>query len=309
MKKKNNDRIIILGASGQLGSALSTILDRNAYNFGQIYPLNKSELDITNVDDMNKIISEIKPNLIINASAYTKVDKAEDEEEACMNVNYHGVTNLSKICGLNDIPLIHFSTDYVFNGKRPAYHPNSATSPIGVYGKSKLLGEESVKNYASPASIIIRTSWVYSSTGKNFVKTILNIAEKPSGLIPVINDQIGRPTYARSLAEKTSLILSRTCSLGYHTLRIFSGTYHVAGGGKPCSWYDFSREILRQGGSLGFPINTDCTPISSHEWNSKVKRPQNATLDCSRFETQFSTKMDHWKISLTSCLIELKNSY
>ncbi|MDX1760951.1 MAG: dTDP-4-dehydrorhamnose reductase, partial [Christiangramia sp.] len=229
--KKN---ILVTGSKGQLGSELRELSEEyQQYNFSFT---SKSELDITQKPEVEDFLTSHRINVIINCAAYTAVDKAEEDFELADKINHTGVKHLAEIAKKAAIQLIHISTDYVFNGENfKPYGENDPTSPVNKYGQTKLAGEESIIEAKLNNSMIIRTSWVYSSYGNNFVKTMLKLGNERDEL-KVVNDQIGTPTYARDLAE---FILKNCIEIEHHGLE----TYHYTNEGV-CSWYDFAVEIM-----------------------------------------------------------------
>ena len=275
--------LLITGGNGQLGTELSRLLP-NAIR------TDVNDLDITNENAVKRFVESNKIDTIVNCAAYTAVDKAEDDVDLATKINVVGPENLAK----TGAKIIHISTDYVFDGTnhRP-YTPDDAPKPISVYGKTKLAGEESVLWHARNA-VIIRTAWLYSPYGNNFVKTMRKLgAEKKS--INVVADQIGSPTYAGDLADAIVKILPQINEKN-------SGIYHFTNMGV-CSWYDFAREIMEQSG-LKCAVN----PINSDEYPTRAKRPYYSVLDKSKIKQSFGISIDHWKVGLIKCIKQLENS-
>ena len=269
---------LVVGANGQLGSSLRCILKEKACY------VDKDELDITDSSAVNEFFSNNKFDAIINCAAYTAVDKAENDADLARLINVDGPKNLAK----TGCCLVHVSTDYVFDGTScKPYVETDMTSPNSVYGETKLLGEQAVIEFASSA-VIIRTSWLYSNFGANFVKTMQRLgAEKES--LNVVFDQVGTPTYAKDLAQVIVDILPK----------IKNGTkevYHFSNEGV-CSWYDFAKEVMEQS-------NLDCKvyPIESVEYPTPAKRPHYSVLNKSKIKKDFGIKINHWKESLKECL-------
>ncbi|MBR2140947.1 MAG: dTDP-4-dehydrorhamnose reductase [Rickettsiales bacterium] len=275
------DKILITGAGGQLGTSLTKLLPEAILT-------DKNELDITNENDVNSFVKNNNINIIINCAAYTNVDKAEEETDLAEQINTVGAKNLAE----TGRKIIHISTDYVFDGQNNIpYKTEDKPSPISIYGKTKLAGEKEVLK--NPQSVVIRTAWLYSSYGKNFVKTMLKLGSEKEQ-ITVVNDQIGTPTYARDLAKAIVDILPQ---INTKT----SGIYHFTNEGV-CSWYDFATEIMHM-------ANKKCKvlPISSSEYPTKATRPNYSLLDKSKIKNTFNINIRHWRQALVDCLKELEN--
>ena len=278
------NNILVTGSNGQLGSEIREIaLDYKEYTF---LFTDISDLDITNHSAVAELVKKHKINIIINCAAYTAVDKAESEPELSNAINHIAVANFAKIAKENNIKLIHISTDYVFDGNSiNPYIESHSTNPQSVYGLSKLKGEISIKKINPPNSIIIRTSWLYSKFGNNFVKKMLDIAEN-SHYIKVVSDQIGSPTNAFDLACAILKILPK---IRNENVEI----YHYSNLGS-CSWYDFSVEIFKTMG-----IITQVNPVKSLEYTTKARRPNYSVMNCEKIIKNFKITIPHWKESLT----------
>ncbi len=281
--------ILVTGANGQLGSEireLSKDFDNN-YIF-----TDKDELDITSEVSIKECIKNNNIDIIINCAAYTAVDKAEEDKEVADLINRKATKKLAKISKENNIKLIHVSTDYVFDGK--AYKPyveEYQTSPSSVYGQTKLDGEIQMQEINPHNSIIIRTSWVYSSFGANFVKTMLKLGKERDEL-GVIFDQIGTPTYARDLAHTILEILPKIQNDKVEV-------YHYSNEGA-ISWYDFAKEIMKMG-----KINCKINPIETYQYPTPASRPHYSLLNKAKIKKKFEIEIPYWKDSLDSCLREL----
>ena len=278
--------ILVTGSGGQLGSEIQVLSAKHPDSF--IFTT-KNDLDITDKDAIQKLVEEKKVHTIINCAAYTAVDKAEAEEDAAEKINVQGITNLVQAAKDNHCKLIHISTDYVFDGKHyKPYAEEDRTNPNGIYGKTKLEGEKAIMAASSKNTIIIRTSWVYSSFGNNFVKTMLALGENKERLT-VINDQVGTPTYARDLAK---VILDIIPQLENDKPEI----YHYSNEGV-LSWYDFAKEIMRM-------AKLDChiEPIATKDYPTAAKRPHFSLLDKSKIKKKFNIEVPFWKDSLDRCL-------
>lgn len=278
--------ILVTGSNGQLGSELRKLSDNYDCNF--IFT-DVDVLDITDMLSLENFVANQHFDVIINCAAYTQVDKAEDDAELADKINHLAVENLAKICKDNQQTLIHISTDYVFDGSQNIpYTEKVQTEPLGIYGATKLAGEKAVTvsgcNY-----LIIRTSWLYSSFGNNFVKTMRRLtAERDS--LNVVFDQVGTPTYAADLASAILEIISNEMYRGNN------GIYHFSNEGV-CSWYDFAVEIAKLSGN-----SCDIKPCHSDGFPSKVKRPNYSVLDKTKLKTTFGVDIPYWKDSLEKCI-------
>ena len=286
--------IVIIGKSGQLAFELSRELESSEH---QVTFLGRNDIDITIASNVEETLSPLSVDVLINASAYTAVDKAEEDTEACNAINVLAVENLAKFCKANGAFMVHVSTDYVFNGhKGSPYLTDDPIEPQGAYGKSKAEGEKALLEILPDASCLIRTAWVYSSHGNNFVKTMLRLmAEKPQ--LGVIDDQIGTPTWAKGLAEAcTSAAENKT-----------AGVYHWTDEGV-ASWYDFALAIQELGIDKGLlDIDIPVLPIPSSQYPTPAKRPHYSVLDKQTSREAFaSCKPTHWRKQLASMLDELK---
>ncbi len=269
--------ILITGSNGQLGKELSLSLKDAILT-------DVKELDITNEKKVKDFVNEKKIDLIINCAAYTAVDKAEDDEDLANKINALGPKNLA----MTGAKIIHISTDYVFDGMHNIpYTPDDKTNPISVYGKTKLDGENAIIKYAKEY-VIIRTAWLYSSYGNNFVKTMIKLG-KEKEVLDVVSDQIGTPTYAFDLKEAIIQILPK---LNKKT----SGIYHFTNEGV-ASWYDFARKIMELS-----KIKCLVYPISSSQYKTKAKRPFYSILDKAKIKSIFNLKIEHWEDALKRCL-------
>ncbi|MCM1319867.1 MAG: dTDP-4-dehydrorhamnose reductase [Muribaculaceae bacterium] len=276
-------RILVTGANGQLGNALRDELLHHP-DFEVLYT-DADTLDITDEAAVQTLFADFRPEIVINAAAYTAVDKAESEPELCHQINATAPGILAKACAAAGAKLLHISTDYVFSGTatRP-YKETDVPSPRSVYGRTKWEGEELIRHILPQGHIIIRTAWLYSHTGKNFVKTMLTLAAERDE-IGVVADQWGTPTYAPVLAQA---ILTAITAKKWHP-----GTYHLTGSGRT-TWYDFARAIFREAGVTKVRVNsltTDCYP-------TPASRPAYSVLDCSKFSKTFGFDSPDWQLSL-----------
>lgn len=284
--------ILLLGSEGQLGKSLRAeieMLPQHSYHF--IYR-DIETLDITDPEALRKIIGENSVNVIVNAAAYTAVDKAEGDSETAFAVNAFAVAKLAELAREKNIYLIHISTDYVFDGKATKpYRPEDAVNPVSVYGKSKAAGETAIAQSGVNAAII-RTSWLYSPYGHNFVKSIHKASQEHKTL-RVVNDQTGAPTYARDLARAIIKLIGKPEL--HHGLRI----YHFANEGA-VTWYDFATEIVRMNG-------TDCTvqPIATEEYPTAAIRPKYSVFELTKIKEELGITIPDWKSSLKDMMNQL----
>lgn len=290
--------VLVTGANGQLGNELRLLSKRLPYKFvftDIIQDGDTKTLDITDLEAVKKTVSENKVDVIVNCAAFTNVDAAEDNEATAELINAKAVENLAVAAKENNALLIHISTDYVFDGtSKTPYTEEDKCNPTGAYGRTKLHGEEAVKRVGCK-SIIIRTAWLYSEFGKNFVKTLLTLTStKPA--ITVVNDQIGTPTYALDLAK----VIVAFISMDSDSLL---GIYHFSNEGV-CSWYDFAVKIA------AFAGNTECkiNPCLSSEYPSKVKRPAYSVLDKSKIKKTLNVTIPAWEESLATCIRKISES-
>ncbi|MDA8586991.1 dTDP-4-dehydrorhamnose reductase [Rhodobacteraceae bacterium] len=282
-------KIAVFGKTGQV----ATELQRRAPEGTVLTVFGRDDVDFANPDQVNKIACSLDVDAVINAVAYTAVDKAEDEPELATQVNGHSVAQLAKGCAETSTPLVHISTDYVFEGGgETPWQPNDPTGPKGVYGKSKLVGEDAIQNQTGLAFVILRTSWVFSAHGGNFVKTMLKFgAERPE--LKVVADQIGGPTPAAAIAD-ACLSIARQLASG-----TTGGTYHFSGA-PDVSWADFAREIMAQAG-----LPTAIASIPTTDWPTPTERPLNSRMDCSSLIADFGIKRPDWRKGLAEVLKDL----
>lgn len=252
-------KILVTGADGMLGQDLCPVLEDEGYD---VVETDIKTLDVTDFEEAKTYITKEKPDIVIHCAAYTNVDKAEEELEKATLINVKGTENIAKICAENDIVLVYISTDYIFDGeKKEPYQPEDKPNPINNYGKTKLEGEKAVQKYCKKY-YIARTSWLYGHYGKNFVETMLSLADKPE--IKVVDDQIGCPTWTVELSNAISQLLEEETPYGI---------YHICSGGKT-SWYNFAREIFNLEG-----LKTNVKPCTTKEFSRPAKRPEYSVLD------------------------------
>ena len=283
-------KVLVIGSDGQLGlefQKISNSYDSLSWVFSTI-----KTLDLSRLDTIGSFLNEIKPSIIINCAAYTNVDKAETESELVDIINHNAVDIISKWTSEHNKKLIHVSTDYVFDGlSNIPLSENSKTNPVNEYGSSKLKGEiASLKN--DPTSIIIRTSWLYSSFGNNFVKTMIELMKKNKS-IRVVHDQIGSPTYAYDLAKVIIKII-----MYYKTE---SGLFHYSNEGE-ISWFEFARSIREL-----YKLDCEIIGVSSDEFKTLAKRPKYSLLDKSKIKKTFNLEIPNYKQSLENCIKVIKN--
>jgi dTDP-4-dehydrorhamnose reductase len=289
-------KILLVGASGQLGSEL--VRCAHAYDVSLQTPPH-IQMDITRFEPVEAALLQLRPDIVINAAAYTDVDGAESQSEKAFTVNAAGPENLARCCARIQIPLIHVSTDFVFDGSaRRPYRETDSIAPLGVYGQSKARGEENIRA-ALAAHIIVRTAWLYGIDGHNFVKTMLKLAqEKPH--IRVVNDQHGSPTSAADLADALLKIATRLDN----RKKDLWGTYHYCGQGIT-TWHEFAETILMLA-KPHLPMRTrHIAGIPAAEWPVAAKRPQYSALDCSRITERFGVLPQPWQRSLKKTLEQI----
>lgn len=281
--------IIVTGKNGQLGSELLDI--HMSYPAFKFVFLDRNELDLAKPEAFESIFKQYKPAFFINAGAYTGVDRAESEKELAMAVNGIAPGKIASLCNSYQTRLIHISTDYVFDGNGTSpYRADQPTSPLNYYGETKLKGEQAALA-GSPSTVIIRTAWVYSAYGHNFVKTMLRLMDERSS-INVVSDQVGAPTYARDLAVAIMDIVEQGAS---HT-----GIYHFSNEGK-ISWYDFAMAIRDLAG-----LSCEVKAISTKDFPTPAKRPAYSVLDKSSLIRDYGIQPREWKTALQECLSYLR---
>ena len=278
-------KLLITGAYGQLGNEMRVALER--YPHLESIFTDVDTLDITDKNAVDAFVALHQPNVLINCAAYTAVDKAEDDLALCYKINCDAVRNLGEVAQAHGMTVIHVSTDYVFDGTgHIPYTEDMAVSPTNVYGKSKLAGERELRK-ACPGAIIIRTSWLYSGFGNNFVKTMLKLGSERSQL-KVIFDQIGTPTYAADLADSMLQIIDSG--------KFVPGIYHFSNEGV-CSWYDFTKMIFKL-------ANVECEvlPIESKDYAVRTPRPHYSVLNKSKLKSTYNQTIPYWMDGLERCL-------
>ena len=288
--------IVITGATGQLGQTLSRLWSESPLPQYQFKALDRSELDLSQAESAIAALTELKPSVIVNAAAYTQVDKAESDSIDVYRVNAKTVGRIAAWSAENDARLIHISTDFVFDGaSKTPYEPGQQKNPLGVYGASKLAGEQQIQALAKRRGTIIRTSWLYCEYGNNFVKTMLRLMREKDQ-ISVVDDQRGSPTSTHGLADLIfAMILNRNAA----------GIYHWTDGGS-ISWFEFALEIQRQGVQEGLLSKSiPISPISTSEYLTPARRPAYSVLDRSRTLADFDCPSADWQAQLNRVLKEI----
>ena len=279
-------RILITGVNGQVGHALMQKLTEH-----ELIGLTRQDCDLTNPDQIRQVIDNHQPDLIINPAAYTKVDQAEDEQELAFKINRDAPKVMAEKVREYNIPLIHFSTDYVFDGeKKVAYEENDPTYPLGVYGQSKCAGEEAIQKVGG-LTYIFRTSWVYSTIGHNFFLTMKKLSSERDEL-KVVADQIGAPTSNQFIAEQIKAIIPQLNDNN-------TGVYHLVPDGS-CSWYEFAKQIIAQ---TNPKFNLEhLHEIQTHEFPTKTKRPANSVLSNDKIKHAFNLSFNDWSQELNKVI-------
>jgi len=279
-------KILLLGHRGMLGYDLFLRLGRKH----EIIGLDKDEIDITSLSACETAIKEITPEIVINAAAYTNVDGCETAKDECFAVNAEAVKNIAESCREKNIRIIHFSTDYVFDGvSNEPYKEDHPCKPLNVYGASKLAGENYLQNLSSNY-IIIRTEWLYGKNGKNFVRTILE-KTKTSKKLEVVDDQIGSPTYTRDLAVAVDLLIERN----------IAGIFHITNRGS-CSWFQFAGKIMQEAGITDVKVS----PIKSEKLLRPALRPSYSVLSMQKFIAATGKTMQPWQLALQDYLRDIR---
>ncbi len=278
-------KVLVTGVGGQLGHDVVLELSSRGH---ESVGVDVAEMDITDAEAVRAFITKASPDAVIHCAAYTATEKAEEEPEVCRSVNATGTENIASVCRELDIKMLYISTDYVFDGKgEQAFRVDDKAAPLSVYGLTKYEGEQAVRKHLEKY-FIVRISWVFGINGRNFVRTMLRIAEN-SNKVSAVNDQIGSPTYTKDLAP---LLCDMIESERY-------GTYHATNEGY-CSWFDFASEIFRLAGK-----EMEITPVGSDHFPSRIKRPENSRLDKSELDKNGFARLPHWKDALARYIDEL----
>lgn len=291
-------KIFLTGKNGQLGFRLEEDLKKTH----KVIATDRDTLDLIDIQFIEDSIRRAKPDLIINAAAYTNVDRAEKEKDLAYKVNALAPKALAKAAKVFDIPIIHISTDYIFNGsKKDAYVENDEASPLSVYGETKWQGEEYVRQ--TRKHFIMRTSWIFSSHGNNFLKTILKLAQERNSL-NVVNDQWGSPTSVKTLSKAIQAIIQ---SLDQQNNLDVYGTYHVASEGET-NWYLYAGKILDILESYKIELKlkkNNVYPITSFEYSQNVKRPKNSMMNTAKFKNTFMVEFPHWENEVEDAISQI----
>jgi len=294
-------KLLLLGSNGQLGWELQ----RSLSPLGEIFVCDRNVVDFRNLDKLKSVVRQYKPDVIVNAAAYTNVDKSESDAENAFKVNFEAVELLANEAAILNSWLIHYSTDYIFDGtKNSPYKEEDKTNPKSVYGKSKLRGELAIID-SKCKYLIFRTSWLYSTYGRNFVNTILRIAKEKSEL-RVVCDQIGAPTSAELVADVSSICISQIVQDGLSSKDI-SGVYHLTSTGKT-SWFDFAKYIINETKKLGGGLIIDpknIIAINTSEYPLPAERPVNSLLNSQKLCKTFHLHLPSWKIHVDRTIREL----
>jgi len=292
-------RLMIAGWQGQLAQAL---VDRAvARSDVTAYAVGRPALDLLEPPTVHRNLADVAPDVVINAAAYTAVDKAETEERAAYALNCEGARLLAEAAANRGVPIIHISTDYVYPGtKSGPYLESDPTGPNNVYGRTKLAGEEAV-SAANPQHVILRTAWVFSAGGANFVRTMLRLASERDE-VRVVDDQHGSPTYAPHLANAT-LDIARQLATGSHGHGEGFGVFNAAGAGHT-TWCEFARAVFERSRARGGP-HAEVTPITTADYPTPAARPANSVLDCAKLRATWNVALPPWEQGLDACMDEL----
>jgi dTDP-4-dehydrorhamnose reductase len=305
--------ILLTGPNGQVGRELTRVLP----HFGDVRALDREQLDLSKPEEIRRVIRAIRPTLIVNAAAYTAVDKAESDEAAARAINVEAPAVMAEEAKKIGASLVHYSTDYVFDGlKTTPYEERDATNPQNVYGKTKLDGEHAIQQSGAP-HLIFRTAWVYATQGRNFLLTILRLATQREEL-RIVRDQIGAPTLSREIAKSTADILAQIYGRDHSSLSLaeVSGTYHMTASGDT-SWYEFAKAILEEAtmtaaGTPWFATATNnlplvtrrVIPIATDEFPTPARRPPYSVLSNARLARTFSLQLPDWRTQLHSAFAD-----
>lgn len=289
-------RILLTGASGQVGYELQ----RSLQAIGEVVAVDRSQMDLSDLDQVRDVIRAVRPQLIVNPAAYTAVDKAESEPDLAHRINALAPALMAQEARSLRAALVHFSTDYVFDGtKSGPYVETDQTNPINVYGASKLAGEQAITD-AGIAHLILRTSWVYGTRGKNFLLTMLRLAAERDEL-RVVADQHGAPTWSRTIADTTASVLAQARAGGESWWEQHSGIYHLSGQGQT-TWHGFTEAIIDKA-----RLNCRVVPIASAEYPVPARRPANSLMNSDKLMSRFCA-IPHWDQALALCLDDIRRA-
>lgn len=293
-------KILLLGANGQVGWECQ----RSLSIMGQLDIHDRETANFQDLDRIRKVVRDSKPDVIVNAAAYTAVDQAETDREAAIQINTKAVSLLAEEAKMLDACLIHYSTDYVFDGKKQGfYSEQDVTNPESVYGQSKLNGELAILN-SGCQFFILRTSWVYAVRGNNFAKTIIKLA-KERGELRVVNDQVGAPTSADLIADVTAQLVYQLRHKPDFAKK-HSGIFNLVAGGE-ATWFDFARQVLKKAQELGLDLRVqpdDIVPVSTAEFPRPAPRPANSRLDTSKLTSMLNISLPTWQFHVDKMMIE-----
>jgi dTDP-4-dehydrorhamnose reductase len=298
--------ILLIGKTGQVGSELALLLPQ----LGQVVALDRADLDLSKTADIRQAIQRVRPRFIVNAAAYTAVDQAEKDEATARLINSEAPRAMAEEAGKLGATLVHYSTDYVFDGRKASpWEECDAPNPLNVYGKTKLEGENAIRNTGA-SHLILRTSWVYATRGRNFLLTILRLAGQRDE-INVVRDQVGAPTWSREIAQATTRVLARVIEKGQETSSSsnLNGTFHMTASGVT-SWNDFAKAILEEASKTqaspwftyatnGLPLRpSHVMPISTEEYPTPARRPAYSVLSNALLAKTFGVELPDWRVQL-----------
>jgi len=292
-------KVLITGADGQLGKSLQLTANNSDH---QITALNRTQFDLTNSPQMRAVLQKTTPEIVINTAAWTNVDGAESNEKSAFAINEKGAGDLAELCAQQNIILIHISTDYVYDGtSKTLWNESDNTKPNSVYGRSKLSGEKAIRD-SSVRHLILRTSWIYSAFGTNFLKTMLRLASERDE-VSVVCDQVGCPTYAPHLATGIMQIVQ---AISKSPQQEYRETFCLSGSGQ-ISWAGFAQEIFHQSSKCKKPF-AKVISIPSSDYPTTAARPQNSVLDCSLVVKKFGVTLPHYRQGIADCLQGISNT-
>jgi dTDP-4-dehydrorhamnose reductase len=291
--------VLIAGAAGQLGRELQ----RSFGNFGEIVAVDRESVDLAVPEQVRALVQQVKPSVILNAAAYTAVDRAESEPELAMAINAEAPRVLAEEARQKGALLVHYSTDYVFDGaKQGAWTEDDAAHPLSVYGASKLAGEQAIRQVGGPC-LVLRTSWVYGPHGKNFLLTMLRLGSERESL-SVVDDQWGAPTSSIALADATRTLVEGISERRFGTPASWAGLYHMTCGGST-SWHGFAEAIFARAGNLLDGKGPEVKPIASSEYPTAAQRPRNSVLSNARLKEKFGVELPTWESALDEVVARL----
>ena len=293
---KHPARVLLFGPSGQVGSQFVS-LARSSF---EVVPVDRAQCDLTDSQAVRETVLRTKPDAVVNAAAYTAVDKAETDESACFAVNAEAPGAMAKAAKELGIPLIHYSTDYVFNGQKTGmYLEDDPTGPLGVYGRTKLAGEQQIAEHAGEY-VVLRTSWVYGAEGNNFLRTMLRLgAQRPE--LRIVSDQVGSPTAAKEIASATLRVLEQARA---NHAALPSGIFHMTASGST-SWFGFAEQIFALAELETKPV---LVPIATSEYPTPARRPQNSVLSNDRFAKTFGFRLAEWQQPLREVMTAMRQA-